>query len=146
MKNAVEIWKNLSEIGFESYEVSSFGRIRSLDRYSRAKGGSKQLRKGKILAQRTDKDGYKQVTLWKDGKHKTYQSHRLVALAFIHNYSPNEKIEVHHINNIRDDNNISNLEWVTHAENMAHTKGSRKPRPTVIYADGLSISITITAS
>lgn len=63
-------------------------------------------------------NGYKQVVLVYNGKRKTFNVHRLVALSFIPN--PENKPVVNHINGIRDDNNIENLEWVTYKENAVH--------------------------
>jgi hypothetical protein len=49
---------------------------------------------------------------------KCHKVHRLVALTFIHNNDPSNKKFVDHINNIRDDNQVTNLRWVTRKENM----------------------------
>ena len=69
---------------------------------------------------RLNEDGYAVISLnTAEGKRKTEKVHRLVALAFIEN--PENKTEVNHINCIRNDNRVENLEWVTHAENNAYT-------------------------
>lgn len=58
----------------------------------------------------TDKDGYKKIGLYKNGeKLNWFQVHRLVALTFLEN--PNNLPEVNHINEIKDDNRVCNLEW-----------------------------------
>ena len=53
-----------------------------------------------------------------DGKRKLMKVHRLIAFAFIDN--PHNKPHINHINGIRNDNSIENLEWCTQSENMLH--------------------------
>jgi len=64
--------------------------------------------------------GYEKVILSKNGVTKTLKIHRLVALHFIDN--PENKPEVDHINDIRHDNRIQNLQWLTKKENMDKKK------------------------
>ena len=62
-----EIWKDV--IGYEGlYQVSNFGRIRSLDIYVNSKNGSRRLHKGKVLKNNISKNGYYSVILCKNGK------------------------------------------------------------------------------
>lgn len=61
-----------------------------------------------------DKDGYSIVCL--DGK--KHRVHRLVAKTYIDN--PDNKPQVNHINGVKDDNRVENLEWVTASENLKH--------------------------
>ena len=72
-------------------------------------------RKRKLIK---DKDGYLQVNLWVNGKGYGKKVHRLVAETFIPN--PEKKLQVNHINGIKTDNRIENLEWVTASENQLH--------------------------
>lgn len=103
-----EVWKDIK--GYEGlYQVSSHGRVKSL--------GNDKNRKEKILKGIYNL-GYKQVWLSKNGIEKRYLVHRLVASHFIPN--PDNKPQINHINCIRDDNRISNLEWCTQAENNRH--------------------------
>lgn len=62
--------------------------------------------------------GYYCVSLWKNNKGTTYYVHRLIAQHFIPN--PDNKPEVNHIDGDRNNNDVSNLEWVTSSENSQH--------------------------
>jgi hypothetical protein len=66
----------------------------------------------------TDKKGYLRVGLMINKKLQTKKVHRLVAQAFIEN--PQNKPCVNHINCIKSDNRVLNLEWCTHKENTQH--------------------------
>lgn len=111
-----EIWKSVK--GYEGiYEISSYGRLRSLDRAVRHYSGGDRNVKGKLYEPHFLK-GYILYGLCKNGKIKTGYAARLVAIAFIPN--PENKPEVNHINGIKTDNRIENLEWVTGKENMQH--------------------------
>lgn len=93
----------LSVPGYEGlYEVSNLGNIKS-------------LRSGKLLKQASNKDGYKMVSLTKDGKSRSYGVHRLVALAFLPN--PLNLPEVNHKDESHDNNVLENLEWISKKEN-----------------------------
>lgn len=96
---------------------------------------------GRIYSTRSDiflklnykKNGYVYVELNKYGQSKTHRVHRLVAETYIPN--PENKEYVHHINNIKSDNNIENLEWVTTSENTkrAYDDGLIVPPNRKIY-------------
>ena len=107
-----EYWKPV--LGFEGYEVSSIGRVRSVDRVVIDKRGRQIKRKGKMLKQHLE-DGYSHVMLCKHSKHKHCAVHRLVAMAFIENDDVT-KTAVHHIDNNHLNNNADNLIWLTPKE------------------------------
>ena len=64
------------------------------------------------------KGGYMQINLSKNGKQKTLFVHRLLALHFIENDDPENKIAVHHKDKVTDNNSLSNLEWLTRKETL----------------------------
>lgn len=64
--------------------------------------------------------GYSTVSLSKDGKSHTHMVHRLVAMTYIPN--PNNLPQVNHMNGIKTDNVVTNLEWCTQAENQQHSR------------------------
>ena len=112
-----EIWKDIE--GYEKYyQVSNRGRVRSLDRVVNKNNGRTEFNKGIIRRLTPDKRGYLIVYLLKNGKGKAGKVHRLVLEAFTPN--PFNKCCVNHIDGNKRNNDIENLEWVTHKENMAH--------------------------
>lgn len=105
----MEVWKDIK--GYEElYQVSNYGRIKSLN-YNRTK-------KEKIMSLNNDSWGYLIVGLYKS-KRKNFRVHRLVAETFISN--PENKPQVNHIDGNKQNNIVSNLEWVTQNENMKHS-------------------------
>ena len=102
----MEIWKDV--VGYEGlYQVSSFGKVRSLDRVN-ARGWNI---KGKLLTVYLRKDGYLGVWLSKDRINKNFLVHRLLAEAFIPN--PDRLPCVNHKDEIRSHCFLENLEWIT---------------------------------
>jgi hypothetical protein len=110
-----EIWKNIK--GYEGkYQVSSIGRVKSLQRISTF-NNSKGLKK-EIIIKTWNDEGYIRVKLSNNSVEKTYRVHRLVANEFLEN--PFNKSQVNHKNGIKTDNSVENLEWVTNSENSIH--------------------------
>lgn len=108
-----EIWKTYPKYPF--VEVSNLGRARTKDRYVTVKGRGKRLVKGRILKQYLQKNGYMFVNFKVNGKQINLLIHRMVAITFIP--SPNNYLEVNHIDNDPTNNAISNLEWCTRKYN-----------------------------
>ena len=100
----MEVWKQL----FNDYDISNTGYIYN-------------TKTDHIMKYRLDKDGYYKVSLdyqpIKDGirYRKPFRINRLVAKIFLEN--PNNYTDCHHINNIRTDNNVNNLQWVSSSKN-----------------------------
>lgn len=109
-----EIGKDINEFEKE-YQVSNLGRVRSINRKSFDDSKYASF-KGKILKMRKNRNGYLYVLLSRNGNKYHRYIHRLVANAFLAN--PYNKKEVDHINSDKENNEIINLRWVTHKENM----------------------------
>lgn len=95
------IWVQATRI----HEVSNTGLVRNIS-------------SGKILKPWISTTGYYMIKIYVDGKRKNLRVHRLVCAAFTPN--PHNKPDVNHIDSNKLNNNSENLEWCTHAENLAH--------------------------
>ena len=98
-----ECWRSLD--GHINYQASNIGRVRN-------------ALTAKILVQFWDQNGYAMVSLWNNGRGKTYRIHQLVAKCFIPKPESDEKLEVDHINEDKTNNSISNLMWKTSRQSM----------------------------
>lgn len=104
-----EIWRPV--VGFEGYySVSDQGRVRREKSVTFGKLGH-------ILATPDRGNGYLVVSLCRDGRKRNESVHRVVAAAFI---GPADGQEVNHINGVKSDNRLVNLEYVTSSENQHH--------------------------
>lgn len=83
------------------------------------KNGKPMNRKGRVLKPMKDRYGYFRITFSYKGKRKSYYVHRLVAMAYLKNYT--NSLQVNHKNGIKTDNNYTNLEMVSLQENIAHS-------------------------
>jgi hypothetical protein len=114
--------------GYEGlYSISSYGRV--ISHHS-----------NRLLELKQSNNGYLRITLCKDGQPKTFQVHRLVAMAFIPN--PDLKPTVNHINEDKTDNRVENLEWATCAEQNTHgTRIARARAHTDYRARGIDYKV-----
>ena len=97
-----EEWRKVN--GSDNYFVSNFGRIKRNDK--------------KVLTPEKTNRGYLRVLLSENNKMKKLSVHRVVAQAFIIN--KDNKPFVNHKDLNKENNHVSNLEWVTHSENCLH--------------------------
>lgn len=128
INNEKEIWKSLQ--GVSGVEVSTFGRVRTLDRVVSGKNGTRFI-KGRVLKQFNDKDGYLQVSIQINRKRNTKRVHQLVAQTFISN--PDNLPQVNHKDCDRTNNNVENLEWCDNSYNVQYREkfGEAQNKPVL---------------
>lgn len=130
----MEIFKDVE--GYEGlYQISNIGRLKLV-----------RFKKNRISVKKPCKDGYCRMLLRKNKLIEGVYIHRLVAKAFIPNNQ--EYPEVNHINGIKNDNRVENLEWCTSSENQKHAvktklqitgKGENSPYNILTESDVISI-------
>jgi hypothetical protein len=108
----IEIWMKTKICEF--HEVSNLGNVRSIDRYVKHNYGGSKIVKGQIRKLSVGNNGYLGLSI----NRKRYSVHRLVAECFIKNF--NNLPCVNHIDGIKTNNIVNNLEWVTYSENQKH--------------------------
>lgn len=134
-----EIWRDIQD--FEGiYQVSNLGRVKSLERQEICGGRAKQrIRRERILKQGLDKYGYPSVVLCKDSKLYSRKVHRLVLSTFTPILFP---MSINHKDGNKQNNHLSNLEWVTTKQNAIHAQltglcpsGERHYKAKLSYRD-----------
>ena len=126
-----EIWKDIE--GYEGYQVSNLGRVRSVDR-TRICGKNERRYKGRILKEHFMPNGYLEAC-FPGGK--SIYIHRAVAFAFVPGYF--EGAQVNHIDENRHNNRWDNLEWVTPKQNINHGNCIGKIRNSLATLYGCAI-------
>ena len=108
-ENGIVLWRDIP--GFERlYQISNVGGlVKSLDSYVKHFKGGSRIRKGRMMRQPLNHCGYNKINLCKDGKRYYYQTHVLVARAWVPN--PYNYPQVNHIDECKTNNNAANLEW-----------------------------------
>ena len=123
MENQNEIWKDIE--GYEGlYQISNLGRVKSCSKLHSVKKGGTYMSKERILVPGKDKEGYLHVRLSKNWKVKLCKIHRLVALAFIPN--PENYPIINHIDEIKTNNCVNNLEWCSFKYNINYSRNRKK--------------------
>lgn len=136
MKNLIEEWRPV--VGFEGlYEVSNWGRIKSLPKTVTRKGICYNLNE-KILKPQPSGNGYLKIFLHNNKYKKQFFVHRIVSEAFIPN--PGNKPFIDHINTIRDDNRIENLRWCTQKENCNNPISLSKMSESSMKVDRIKVN------
>lgn len=114
-----KVWKEIK--GYEGlYEISNLGRVKSLERYKKAKGEGKTLLPEKIMKVQVARNGYKTLPLCKNCIYKYHTVHRIVALSFLPNLQ-NKRCVCHKDGN-KLNNNVNNLYWGSYKENLEDQK------------------------
>lgn len=143
MNNTKEIWKIIED--YPDYMVSNKGRVKSMARIvNYSNGGGEHLLEDIIMKGRINNMGYWQISLFKNKKPKTKTIHRLMGIAFVPN--PKNNPEINHINGIKHDNRIENLEWTTRSGNATHAckiglMGKEETHPMATINNGEVLAI-----
>lgn len=117
----METWLNIK--GYEGYyQVSDLGNVRSVNRriMTLAKDSHVREYKSKLLRPKIRPDGYLTVNLVMSGNDVTRRIHRLVLEAFKPS-TCEDKTDCNHINGVRSDNRLVNLEWLNRSDNLKHS-------------------------
>lgn len=133
-----EIWKDVP--GYEGlYQASSFGRIRSVDRFITMKNGTVRFTKGKMLKQRCDENGRLCVSLSKNGKAKSVRGYVVTMLTFVGERP--KGYDICHLDDNVKNNKLSNLRYDTKKQNSTdvYRNGNLNPRGKLTIQDVIDI-------
>ena len=117
-----EIWKDVPNYD-GLYQVSNLGNVKSLPRIIYRDGKIPVPLKGKTLSNVLKKRGYLCVVLHANGLKKQYEVQQLIAMTFLGHVPCGMKMVVDHINDVKTDNRVENLQVVTNRHNACKTQG-----------------------
>jgi len=103
------------------------------------KGGVFSVKRNKVLKPSYTHVGYLHITLYNRKSEKTYSVHRLVAMAFIPN--PYNLPCINHKDEVKDNNDVSNLEWCTHSYNNHYGTARQRLRKSHLNHKSLSVPV-----
>lgn len=131
-----EIWKDVQ--GYEGlYQISNFGKVKSLSRLRHCKNGAIKRYSEKNLIGVINNLGYLCYDLYKNKKRVNFKAHRLVALHFCSGF--NSKLVVNHIDGNKLNNCYENLEWISSKQNVNHAF-----KTGLIYRNGFIVLNVLT--
>lgn len=125
-----EEWKDIN--GYEGlYQVSSFGRVKSLERKCFKKCGKLHYSKKEFIKKTcVDSHGYVKVGLSINGVNRTYNVHQLVSIAFLNHKPQKHRLVVDHIDSDKTNNRLENLQIVTQRFNTSKSNVTRTSKYT----------------
>ena len=131
-----ETWKDIPN--YEGlYQISSSGKVKSLARTvsSSLNNGHKRVLKERILKGTANSWGYLMVSLYKNKKVKIVKIHILMASVFMGKRPLGKEgsLVIDHIDSKKDNNNLSNLRYISHRENISRSRNKGKSQYTGIY-------------
>lgn len=132
-----EIWKAHPDI--PGIEVSTLGNVRTLDKVGSRENGT-YSKKGHVLKQHNEKNGYLRVGIQIDRKQTRKLVHRLVAQTYIQN--PNNLPQINHIDCDRTNNNVKNLEWCDGSYNQQYREKFGISNTEVLSKPVFAINLT----
>ena len=111
-----EVWKTITEFGY-MYQISNLGNVKSYKRNTE-----------KYLSLHIDNKGYYRVAFYHKSKSIHRKVHQLVATYFLNHKPCGMKLVVDHINGIKTDNKVENLQIITNRQNCQKKKGNHSSK------------------
>lgn len=128
-----EFWKDIP--GYEGfYQASNLGRVKSMFRKNVHHPRNKFIRT-KVLKQTKNSRGYLAVTLCKDNLEKRWNVHHLIALTFLNHSTINSELVIDHIDGVKINNQLKNLQVITQRENSSKYQQNKTSKYTGVSFD-----------